>query len=636
MFPLFYRHDAYWGAPRPGFCYDSPRMDFGSRPMHHGNPFGSFMGGFFRGLGLAAACGWGNSYVSYPTASVSPVSIFPRSYSPYQSYYAAPSFGYDYSALAFNDAYANFVNACTMPRYTTTSAQMPTSNWATPISSQTWSMPSFTSNGTPSFTTLTQSGRQSGATYSVIPKKPKTQTSVQSETSQTQNSGAYTPIPVKNIQQTAATGVVTTPVDATVPQVTSVARPVIPTAQLETNKPITMQSLIPFKQRYDQILANLNAAVDEDKLKKDSSLNDKFNAQMVHCFDGIEALNSKGTEPNNMEKEEINKRLNELSELVTKCQNKYPLDNTAPKTQEQIKIEEDAFNAVCKGGDCGDYNHRKYYDAKEGVWKDSATKGYPRQPIAPKSMLVEVPEQYAWRSGDKIYLNPEALKHFIEMSEYASSKSGLHIAALSAYRDEKYQQRVLKEEGPAVAAPPGYTEHHTGFITDINLNGQREKSREYQWLIVNAKKFGFERSYPDRVEESQHWRFNPELCEKYKQQREELLKEYRIESKVEELKNTTTSNEAPAQGMGEDFLDTAKRNGMEAEVQRYNEIMGDYNQYPEEDKQRLIGRYPLGGSIADHEQLLSDAFDSGNKAAANKALDALARDMKRFNKLASK
>lgn len=247
---------------------------------------------------------------------------------------------------------------------------------------------------------------------------------------------------------------------------------------------------------------------------------------------------------------------------VVNQDNRNNVDNTPPKTAEQIKADEDAFNAVCKGGDCGDNNHRVYYNPQKKEWVESTKKGYPKQPVAPKSMLAQIPEQYAWRSlGDKVYLQPEALKHFIEMSDYAFAKNGLPITVLSPYRDEPYQQKVLDQEGPNVAAPPGYSEHHTGFAMDINLNGQREKSREYKWLVANAKKFGFERSYPDRIEETQHWRFNPELCEKYKKEREELLQKYVQQETppvASEAVNSTNTETASGELTEEDKVNISK------------------------------------------------------------------------------
>lgn len=572
MFPMFYRHDAYWGAPRPGFCYDSPRMDFGPRPMHHANPFGSFMGGFFGGLGMAAACGWGNSYVSYPTASVS---IFPRSYSPYQSYSAAPSFGYDYSALAFNDAYARFVNACSTPRYTTAPTQTPTSNWS--MSASGWTMPSFGQTWSQPFSSLTQSGR-SEQTYSIIPTKPRGQTSAQSGSSQQQSSGEYTVIPVKNANTATPDDntYTTIPVNntATANQGGSVSAQQSQQGNNASSvggedKPLSQENLDKINKLKEQIKkleAEKQSLGDIPKMVQENVTNvydpkfDKYHNldfQIVHLRREIREIYASSVEPS------IETKLNDLK---TSADNK-PAENA--KDAATIKAEEDEFNAKCKGGDCGDYSDRLYYDEEKGEWVKSTKKGYPRQPIAPESTLVQIPEQYTTdKSGIKYYANPEALKHFVEMSDVAFTQRGIQMTIKSAYRRYKDQEqefeadqeriRKLKAEGyksEPKAAPPGYSEHHKGdafdlaesspinvrndgdFQTDENgkfvlKDGKRiPVAAHIKWLEKNAKFFGFEMSYPPKNKlgvkvEGWHWRFNPELCEKYKQQREELVQKY--------------------------------------------------------------------------------------------------------------
>lgn len=594
MFPNVYRHDAYWGAPRMGFCYDSP-MYCGPRPMHHGNPFASFMGGFFGGLGMAAACGWGNSYVSYPGSSVS---IFPRSYSPYQSY---NSFGYDYSALALNDAYARFVNSFSMPRYTTAPTQMQTSNWTMPTqASNYWSTPAQAQPWSQPFSSLTQSAR-SGQTYSVIPTKPKSQTPAQTGNSQIQSSGVasgntYTPIPVNNRATSAnntapanqdsqigyrgitPTGTSSTTVEAP-PSVQAVdtgsanvteirsgdslliigdaskASALNESSTLEAAKAKGMNAEV---QKYNEIMSGLDKTSKPSIENVDTYLhNDVVNYQQM-LLSAMQEGNS----------EMVNVHLNSLSSAVKKYQEAYSIPE-APKDAATIKADEDVFNASCKGGDCGDYTDRLQYDKEKGEWVKATRKGYPRQPIAPESTLVEVPEQYTTdKSGIKYYANPEALKHVIEMSDVAFAQRGIQITINSSYRRLKDQEREFDADKERIrkakaegyepvpkAAPPGYSEHHTGDAFDLgdsspinvrnegdfltNKNGEfvRDKktgkripiAAHVKWLEKNAKIFGFEMSYPPDnnlgvLPEGWHWRFNPELCEKYKNEREELVK----------------------------------------------------------------------------------------------------------------
>lgn len=410
MGPIIYRHDVYWGAPRTGFYYDSPRFDFGfrPRPMYCGNPFGSFMGGFtggfLGGLIASSACGWGGSYASYPSSSVS---VFPNAYS------SAPmgNFGYDSSAQAFDDAFARFVDSFSVPRNSTASA--PTQNWSSLASMQDWSMP---------FSSLTTRPHQ---TYSVLPKRTTPQTS-------------------------------------------------------------------------ESIAAHRTNSASSDAVQASET-------------------NSTPTPPVNT--------------------------SASVQTEPEIAMDAATFNAKCKGGDCGDYTDRLYYNMEKGEWEKSTTKGYPKQPIAPTSTLAEVPGEYLTNTnGTKYYLNPEALKHFVEMSQVAFSSGGMQLTITSAYRSYKDQQREFendkerliksKEEGNKPlpkAAPPGYSEHHTGYVFDIANMGNIGNRDE--WLAKNAKIYGFELSYkPDNklgvLQEGWHYRFNPELCERYKTQREELLKKY--------------------------------------------------------------------------------------------------------------
>lgn len=568
MFTNEYRHHAYWGAPAQGYWCDSPRMEFGPRPMHHGNPFASFMGGFFGGLAASSFCGWGNSYVGYPSASVSPVSIFQRSYSPYQSYSSLgyTSFGCDYSALALNDAYSNFLNSFSMPRYMTAQTQTqpssywstPTSGWATSIPSQTWSQP---------FSSLTQSSRQSGA-YSVIPTKPKSQPSAQAGTSQPQGSvatGAYSTIPVKNTataNQGSQSGTTSTGTSAT----TAEAPPSVQTVDtgsanvteirsgdklliigdasksgvkpsiVENATQLKVQALVPFKQKLDSLMDGLNQTSQPSIFDVDTHLHNSVVQYRQLALSIMDKIEERGTDPSSDEIESLNEKLNSVAEVVKKYQDAYPTAEEVAKKAAQAKVDEEAFNATCKGGDCGDKNDRQYYDKKTNEWTHSTTKGYAKQPIAPESGLVNVEEPYKairnMNSNSPFYstrINPEPYSHFKDMARVAGDTDNLELAIAAGFRSFENQkaefdfdQMKIKaamangEKFKVLAAPPGYTEHHTGNTIDVANNGHFGNRDE--WMADNAKYFGFERSYPPNSLEAQgvepegwHWRFNPEL-----------------------------------------------------------------------------------------------------------------------------
>lgn len=86
--------------------------------------------------------------------------------------------------------------------------------------------------------------------------------------------------------------------------------------------------------------------------------------------------------------------------------------------------------------------------------------------------------------------------------------------------DVKAQRGQVAAERAAVSAPPGYSEHHTGYATDIgdgavpatNLSTTFENTAAFKWLKANAARYSFELSFPkDNPQgvsyEPWHWRF---------------------------------------------------------------------------------------------------------------------------------
>ena len=108
-------------------------------------------------------------------------------------------------------------------------------------------------------------------------------------------------------------------------------------------------------------------------------------------------------------------------------------------------------------------------------------------------------------------------------------KDGIYLVFLSGYRSINLQKEIfysLKSfrnqeaaERARVSAPPGYSEHSTGFAIDIGDATQRETDFEtefqntdaFKWLIKNAAKFHFKLSFPkDNIYidyEPWHWRY---------------------------------------------------------------------------------------------------------------------------------
>lgn len=106
---------------------------------------------------------------------------------------------------------------------------------------------------------------------------------------------------------------------------------------------------------------------------------------------------------------------------------------------------------------------------------------------------------------------------------------GGRILALSCHRSLAYQQSVFCRERQTDAsdramsvAPPGHSEHATGFALDFafrpRVNGCPDAEAciaatpAFRWLVANAPRYGFEMSFPagnrQRVKwEPWHWRW---------------------------------------------------------------------------------------------------------------------------------
>ncbi len=126
-------------------------------------------------------------------------------------------------------------------------------------------------------------------------------------------------------------------------------------------------------------------------------------------------------------------------------------------------------------------------------------------------------------------LRKSAAQAYQEMA-IAAQAAGVTLVPLSAFRSIKEQEQVfvsLKQERVQtaaeranVSAPPGYSEHHTGYAIDIgdsnnaatNLNPAFEQTAAFKWLQDNAPKFNFEMSFTKNnaqgvTYEPWHWRF---------------------------------------------------------------------------------------------------------------------------------
>ena len=136
---------------------------------------------------------------------------------------------------------------------------------------------------------------------------------------------------------------------------------------------------------------------------------------------------------------------------------------------------------------------------------------------------------------EKLVLIEPTIKVHIDMRDSLlmmreeAKKDGIYLVFLSGYRsinlqnDIFYSLKSIRNQEAAerarVSAPPGYSEHSTGFAIDIGDATQRETDFEtdfentdaFRWLIKNAAKFHFKLSFNKDNKyidyEPWHWRY---------------------------------------------------------------------------------------------------------------------------------
>lgn len=132
--------------------------------------------------------------------------------------------------------------------------------------------------------------------------------------------------------------------------------------------------------------------------------------------------------------------------------------------------------------------------------------------------------------GDGKVVLRRAAAQKLEAMIAAAAKEGVTLVTLSGFRSVAEQNSLFfdvkaeRGQGPSqratVSAPPGYSEHHTGYAVDLgdgkapsaDLQVAFEKTRAFQWLQKNAAHYSFELSFkrdnPMGVSyEPWHWRF---------------------------------------------------------------------------------------------------------------------------------
>jgi D-alanyl-D-alanine carboxypeptidase len=118
----------------------------------------------------------------------------------------------------------------------------------------------------------------------------------------------------------------------------------------------------------------------------------------------------------------------------------------------------------------------------------------------------------------------------LQSLQAAAAADGVDIRVLSAFRSVALQKRIFFDvksernqtalERARVSAPPGFSEHSTGYAVDLgdgrqpgaNLSPALERTAAFVWLQANANRFHFQLSFPQGNRqgvsyEPWHWRF---------------------------------------------------------------------------------------------------------------------------------
>ena len=154
--------------------------------------------------------------------------------------------------------------------------------------------------------------------------------------------------------------------------------------------------------------------------------------------------------------------------------------------------------------------------------------GHFRYPEADPSQLMII-SSYApgeYQRFEKLEI--EAALALMKMID-AARNEGVWIVPVSGFRSIAIQEQLFEaqthrqgspEAAAKLSAPPGYSEHHTGYAIDLadghfpaqDITSDFAQTDAFKWLNTYAQEFGFELSFPQNNAqgvsyEPWHWRF---------------------------------------------------------------------------------------------------------------------------------
>nr|WP_075487810.1 M15 family metallopeptidase [Prochlorococcus marinus] len=140
----------------------------------------------------------------------------------------------------------------------------------------------------------------------------------------------------------------------------------------------------------------------------------------------------------------------------------------------------------------------------------------------------EIPKEKLVLIEPNIEVHIDMRDSLLNMREEAQ-KDGVYLVFLSGYRSINLQNEIFyslksirnqeASERARVSAPPGYSEHSTGFAIDFGDSMRRDTDFEiefentdaFRWLIKNAAKYHFKLSFNKNNKyidyEPWHWRY---------------------------------------------------------------------------------------------------------------------------------
>lgn len=157
--------------------------------------------------------------------------------------------------------------------------------------------------------------------------------------------------------------------------------------------------------------------------------------------------------------------------------------------------------------------------------------------------LVVIDSNY--RNDDIQMGSKVAVDAFIEMYR-AAAREGLGLVINSGYRSYEQQQKLCdtyrslygENYVNKYVSFPGFSEHQTGLAFDIGSTSSNvfAESKEYQWMLKNAHKYGFILRFTKRVEnitgfrnEPWHYRYVGKEIAKYIYENNITYEEYYVE-----------------------------------------------------------------------------------------------------------